>query len=108
MNQETSKYQITVKVKESSLIKFGPEKVLVDKTITIPASKISTCRDLQGNEYRNVLRRFSYQELGLCDNFHEGNYVYELTAKLDFKGDGSEMVFDVQKDGKLEIKWNDV
>lgn len=108
MNQDTSKYQITLKVKGSSLINFGPEKVLINKTITIPASKISTCRDLQGNEYRNVLRRFSYQELGLCADFHDGNYVYELTAKLDFKGDGSEMVFDVQKEGKLEIKWNDV
>jgi hypothetical protein len=108
MNQETSKYQLTLKVKESSLVTFGPEKVLINKTISIPASKISTCRDLQGNEYRNVLQRFSYQELGLRSNFHEGNYVYELTAKLDFKGDGSEMVFDVQKEGKLEIKWNDV
>lgn len=108
MNQETSKYLITLKVKESSLITFGPEKVLINKTISIPASKISTCRDLQGNEYCNVLRRFSYQELGLGSNFHEGNYIYELTAKLDFKGDGSEVMFDVQKEGKLEIKWNDV
>jgi hypothetical protein len=69
---------------------------------------MSTCRDLQGDEYYNVLRRFSYQELGLRDNFHEGIYSYELTAKLDFKGDGSEMVFDVQKEGKLDVRWNDV
>jgi Ca2+/Na+ antiporter len=108
MNQESSKYYITLKVKESPLVKFGPEKVLINKTITIPASKVSKCRDLQGDEYYNVLRRFSYQELGFRDNFHEGNYSYELTAKLDFKGDGSEMVFDVQKEGKLEVKWNDV
>jgi hypothetical protein len=108
MNQETSKYHISLKVKESPLVKFGPEKVLFNKTITIPASKMSTCRDLQGDEYYNVLRRFSYQELGLRDNFHEGIYSYELTAKLDFKGDGSEMVFDVQKEGKLDVRWNDV
>jgi hypothetical protein len=105
-NEHNSRYYVNLKtIREGGL--FGNDHTILDKNLLLPASEAHKVRTLQGEEHLVLIHRFSGKELGLPDNFHEDKYIYTLSAKLDFYGDGSSMLFDVMNKGAIEIRGTD-
>jgi hypothetical protein len=106
-NEKASKYKVNLKIiREGG--SHGHEKVLLDNAFVLFASQEQKLQSFEGDTFAVLLKRFTTMELNLEENFQEHKFSYELTAWLDFYGDGSAILFKTEKKGAVKIKERDV
>jgi hypothetical protein len=96
LNEQKSKYRVTLSLYKKLL--SGNDTMVFYRTVLLPDKKTDRVPFDPTQPLQRLIRRFSPGEVGLPDDFYKEKYRYELTAKLDFDGDGN---IDFPSEGKI-------